>query len=151
MEVAEVLGGGPVAIDTAIFVYFIEEQPSYLSIVEPVFQAIALERIEGVASSLAVLETLVLPYRLGNMGLARRYERILGRSRGLRLIPVATTVLRHAARLRAEWSLKTPDAIHLASAMTSRATSFLTHDRSMPQVPGIRTVLLSELGSASAG
>lgn len=151
MEVTSLFGRGPVAIDTAIFVYFIEEHPSYLPRVEPVFRAIATGEIEATASALTLLETLVLPYRLQNFALARQYERILGRSRGLRLVPVASAVLRQAAKLRASLPLKTPDAIHLASAVSVGAKAFLTHDRQLPGIPGIRTIQLSELTGAVLG
>ncbi len=40
MGLIEELGSGPVALDTAIFIYFIEEHPIYLPLLEPVFQAI---------------------------------------------------------------------------------------------------------------
>jgi hypothetical protein len=29
------LGGGPVGVDTAVFIYFIEEHPQFLPLVEP--------------------------------------------------------------------------------------------------------------------
>jgi predicted nucleic acid-binding protein len=147
VEIAAVLGRGPVAIDTAIFLYFIEEHPAYLPLVEPVFEAIGMGKLSATASSLTILETLVVPLRSGDSTLAHQYEDILAGSRGLRLVPLDTAVLRGAAMLRARLRLKTPDAIHLASALSAKASAFLTHDRSLPEVPGIRTVLLSELST----
>jgi hypothetical protein len=32
------LGRGPVGVDTAIFIYFIEERPQFLPLVEPLFR-----------------------------------------------------------------------------------------------------------------
>ena len=34
------LGRGRVALDTSIFIYFIEEHPVYLPLVEPLFEAL---------------------------------------------------------------------------------------------------------------
>lgn len=50
------LGGGPVALDSSIFIYFIEEHPIYLPVVEPLFEAIDAGELEAVTSSLTLLE-----------------------------------------------------------------------------------------------
>jgi predicted nucleic acid-binding protein len=38
------LGRGPVALDSSIFIYFIEEHPRFLPVVKPVFSSVALLR-----------------------------------------------------------------------------------------------------------
>ena len=40
MGLIDELGAGPVALDTSVFIYFIEEHPQYLPVVEPVFAAV---------------------------------------------------------------------------------------------------------------
>ena len=57
----------PVALDTAIFIYFIEEDVSFLELVKPIFQAIDDGTLQAVTSTLALLEVLVVPYRIGNL------------------------------------------------------------------------------------
>jgi len=42
------LGGGPVGLDTAAFIYFIEEHDDYLPVVDPVFAAIDAGRLPAV-------------------------------------------------------------------------------------------------------
>ena len=79
------LGRGPVALDTVVFIYVIEEHPRFLPLVEPVFAAVDNGHWEAVTSALTLLETLVVPYRAGNASLADRYEGLLTRSRGIRL------------------------------------------------------------------
>lgn len=44
----EDIGAGPVGLDTAVFIYFIEEHPRFLRLVEPVFAALDAGRLEGV-------------------------------------------------------------------------------------------------------
>jgi len=75
------LGRGPVGLDTAVFIYFIEEHPRFLPVVAPVFSAVASARLTAITSGVTLLETLVIPYRSGNTGLAARYEALLTRSR----------------------------------------------------------------------
>ena len=77
------LGRGPVGVDTAIFIYFIEEHPTFLPLVEPLFREADGGRRELVTSALTLLEVLVVPYRSGDHLLAARYEAILTRSRGI--------------------------------------------------------------------
>jgi predicted nucleic acid-binding protein len=132
------LGTGPVGLDSSIFIYFLEENPELLPVVEPVFTAIAGGTITAVTSSLTLLEVLVQPLRRALPALAEEYEQILTQSSGLRLVPLDLRLLRAAAHLRAATQLKTPDAVHIASALMTGCTAFLTNDRRIPEVPGLR-------------
>ena len=148
MGLIDDVGAGPVGLDTAAFIYFVEEHADYLPIVEPLFAAIDAGRCSAVTSSLTLLETLVVPYRAGDLGLAERYEALLSRGRGLRLIAMDTGLLRGAAQLRAALRVKTPDALQLAAALSTRCTSYVTNDRAVPPVAGLRVLQLRDyLGS----
>ena len=139
------IGNGPLALDTVVFIYFIEEHPRFLPVLNPVFAAIDKERLPAVASSLTLLEVLVVPYRAGNMPLAERYEQVLTRSRGLRLIDIDRRQLRAAAQMRAlHASLRTPDAIQVSAALSGGCAVFLTNDRDLPAVPGLRILQLKD-------
>ena len=61
------IGDGPVGLDTVIFIYFIEEDPRFLPLLEPVFVAIDTGALEGVTSDVTLLETLVSPYRTSDI------------------------------------------------------------------------------------
>jgi predicted nucleic acid-binding protein len=64
----------------------------------------------------------------------------------MQLIPISQTVLREAARLRAITpTLRTPDAIHAATAITSGCTEFLTNDRQLRTVANLPVVILDEV------
>jgi predicted nucleic acid-binding protein len=123
------IGRGPVGLDTAVFIYFMEEHPQFLEIIAPVFSAIDRGRWEGVTSGITLLETLVAPYRVGDVSLAERYELLLTRSRGIRLFELDRPLLRAAAQLRAVSGVKTPDALQLAAAIRARCSAYLTNDR----------------------
>ena len=69
------LGVGSVAVDTAIFIYFIEENPRFLPEILPLFKQADQGKRELITSALTLLEVLVVPYRAGNRHLAERYER----------------------------------------------------------------------------
>ncbi len=146
------LGDGPVAVDTALFIYFIEEHPRYLPLVEPLFLEIAQGRLTAVTSAVTLLEVLVIPYRVGDAELARRYEGLLTRSRGLTLIDATRDQLRAAAQLRgARPQMRTPDALQLAAALSARCTALVTNDRQIPPLPGLRVLQLNDYLDAPSG
>ena len=138
------LGDGDVAIDTAVLIYFMEDHPRYGPLVQKLFEDADGGRRSLVTSAIALLEVLVVPYRAANLALASRYEALLTRGRGLRLVDVDRPLLRAAAQLRALCGLGTPDALQVAAALSQRCSVFLTNDRRLPPVPGLRVLQLRD-------
>ena len=136
---------GPVALDTAVFIYFIEGHPSYAPLLQPVFDAIDDFDLPACTSALTLLETLVQPLRKGNQRLAEIYRAYLTGSESLELVELDLPCLRTAAQLRAVHGVKTPDALQLAAAVDCGCTAFLTNDRRLPQLPGLRILCLDDL------
>ena len=75
--------------------------------------------------------------------LANRYDSILTRSRGVRMVDISRDHLRAAGQLRAASGVKVPDALQLVAAMAGGCTVFVTNDRVLPPVPGIRILRLA--------
>lgn len=144
MGLIEALGGGPVGLDTALFIYYIEESPRYLALLEELFGAIDRGQIQAVTSGITLLEVLVVPFRRGDEDLAERYQALLTRSQGLTLRDLDRPLLRTAAGLRATFGMKTPDALQMAAALSTRCSAFLTNDRRLPSVSGMKTLQLED-------
>ena len=144
MGLIEDLGAGPVALDTAVFIYFIEEDERFLPIVEQVFEVIDSGSLLAVTSTMTLLETLVGPIRAGNHRLAKSYEALLSQSRGLHLVDLDRPVVRLGAKIRALAGLKTPDVLQVATALQAECTAFLTNDRQIPSIGEMRTLQLSD-------
>lgn len=144
------LGGKRVALDTAVFIYLIEEHPDFLPLITPLFGEAAAGKREIVTSSVTLLEVLVVPYRAGDLSIAERYEALLTRSRGLRLVEIDRLQLRMAAQLRALYRIRTPDALQLAAALSERCDALLTNDRRMPCLPNLRILQLGEFLEADS-
>lgn len=142
MALIDDVGAGPVGLDTAIFIYFIEEHQRFLPAIAPLFAAAAAGKVELVASALTLLEVLVVPYRADNIELAERYEAVLTRSRGVRTVDLGRDHLRLAAQVRARTGAATPDALQLAASLGTRCSAFVTNNRGLPAVPGLRIVQL---------
>lgn len=95
-----------------------------------------------ITSHLARLECRVKPLRDGNTELLGTYEAFFTRAR-LVVTDVTVDVLERAAELRARHGFKTPDAIHLASAIEAGADAFLTGDTELVKCHEIRVEVVS--------
>jgi predicted nucleic acid-binding protein len=137
------IGEGNVAVDTAIFIYLIEEHPQFLPDILPLFRQADEGKRQLVTSALTLLEVLVVPYRAGNRVLAEKYEALLTRSRGIHVVDVSRDQLRAAAQLRAARRVKTPDALQLVAAISRGCAVFVTNDRRLPTIPGLRVMHLA--------
>ena len=135
---------GIVYLDTQAVIYSVEKHPKYAHALRPLWVAAKGGSLRLVTSELTLLETLVGPFKNGDSILAAAYERLLG-SVDLNMLPVTLAVLREAARLRSSTSLRTPDAIHLATAMIAQCVCCVTNDMAFRKVPGIQVLLIDSL------
>lgn len=136
---------GLVYLDAQVLIYAVEAHPVYAPVVAPLWAAVAAGRVGVVSSQLTVLEYLVLPIRAGNTALVARYDQFV-QAVGVRFAPIAEPILRSAAQLRATIPrLKTPDAIHAATAAAYGASLFLTNDLGFKNVPGLTVELLDDV------
>lgn len=144
MGIIESIGQGPVGLDTCVFIYYIEEHPTYLGIVAQIFEAIAHGQIMAITSGITLLETLVIPLRKKDKRLAEHYQQLLTESDGLTLLELNKDLLYRGALLRAEFGLKTPDALQIAAAQIKKCTAFITNDRRVSNFTGLKILQLSD-------
>ena len=133
-----------VYLDTSVIIYTVEANPIYYSLLQPLWLKFQTGEIDLVTSELTLMETLILPLRNANSALVSDYEQILLSSE-IQLVPITRSVLKAAANLRATTNLKTPDAIHAATALGKGCTLFLTNDSGFRNVPSLPVVILSEV------
>jgi predicted nucleic acid-binding protein len=144
MGLMEVLGDRDVAIDAGPLIYWFENHDELAPVLEPLFAAAERDR-PLVASQLVLLEVLTGPLGKGDHVLADRLERALLHCPCLDLVPISRAVLVRAAELRAEYRVKTPDALHLATALLGGCGAFVTNDRRIPDIEGLRIIRLRDL------
>lgn len=118
---------GLVYVDSQILIYSVERYPNYLNVVSPIWQASRNGSIEVVTSELSVLEVMTGAIKMGDQGMIDMYDELM-QGTEIRLIPVDLQILLNAARLRAETSLRTPDAIHAATASRTNCSTLITND-----------------------
>lgn len=125
------------AFDSSVWIAWIEQKPEFLSLVRPLFEQLGAGRLGTVTSVLGLLEILTGAFRRGDDHLARRTEEALTHMDGSTLMPVTPAVARVAARLRAVHGLRTPDVVHIATAILANAAAFVTMDRRLARVTEI--------------
>jgi predicted nucleic acid-binding protein len=149
MEWIDALRGTVVGVDTAPLIYLIEENSLYLPFVRPFFEAVDRGDFRVVTSILTLTEVLIHPMRHGDHDLADQYRRILLQANQVATVPVSAGIAEEAARLRARHALRTPDAIQLATAIRSGASSFLTNDSRIPGLASLKILVLNQFISTA--
>ncbi len=94
-----------------------------------------------ITSRLSTVECRVKPLRDGQVQLLALFEGFFERDR-LLVADITPSVLDRATELRARFGFKTPDAIHLATAVEHGASAFLTADPVFTRFPDLQVVLV---------
>lgn len=140
--------GGPIYIDANVLIYSVERVRPYVQPLDAFWQDVSARQLPVMTSELTALETLVGPLKAGDAALEALFRQALFASPDLRLMPVSLPVLERAAHLRATLpGLRTPDAIHAATALESACVLLLTNDPAFRRVPGLKVMVLSDLST----
>lgn len=123
-----------VYLDAAPVFYSVETVEPYATRVEGWFSQ---SGVEFVASDLTRLECRVKPLRDGAADLLVEFDLFFEAAVG-EVVPLSKAVIDLATEIRAEYGFRTPDAIHLAAALTARCDVFLTNDHRLDRFPRIR-------------
>lgn len=146
LKLAKLLKGVErIAIDTAPFIYFIEENKSYIDILDILFTKINEGRFTAYTSVVTLIEVITKPIADDNEELVARYSAILTNSAHLSIVDIDSSMAVEVARLRAKYHIKTPDAIQIATGIVNGAKVFITNDANLKRVKEIKVVLLDEL------
>ncbi len=101
MEILNRLKGKLICIDTAPFIYFIENNRRYSKFLGELFFRVDEGKIRVVTSTITLLEVLVHPYRNKRPDLAEHYEEMLTGSAGVHLVSIDSEIANEAAEIRA--------------------------------------------------
>jgi len=133
-----------IAIDTNAFIYLMEKHPIYFDVVRELFNAVEIGKVYAVSSVLLITEVLTKPLKDGNKGLADRYLAFVSTFPNLGLREIDQNVSLKAAKLRARYGFKTPDALFLATAIEEKAEAFITNDVRLQGIETLEIMLLND-------
>jgi predicted nucleic acid-binding protein len=123
-----------VTVDSAPIIYFLENHPRLAGRYAPFFDAEAEGRLRIAVSTITLAEVLTGPLRYDNELLAEQYRKALS---GWEVVPVSEEIAVAAARFRATYQLRLPDAIQLATTVETGSVALITHDRDFSRVADI--------------
>ena len=135
---------GPVYLDANGFIYSVERVEPYRTLLEPLWLQARAGEFDVASSDITVLETLVKPLREGDT-VVEMLIRSMFDAHEVSLITATRELWEDAARIRADTGLKTPDALHAATALSIDCTLFITNDTDFRRVDGLPVVVLEDL------
>jgi predicted nucleic acid-binding protein len=134
LEVDSLPSGALLLIDSAPIIYVLEGHSKFAKRFDQLFVRHALGEFELAVTTVTLSEVLSGPLSAGEEVLAKRYRAVL---EAWRVVDLTCDVAESAARVRAKYRLKLPDAIQVASALTINAHALVTHDRDFAKVRGL--------------
>ena len=134
-----------IALDTSIFIYQLEANERYLALTDGIFAWLERPGSEAVTSTITMTELLVQPYRQSDEQRVDEFYALLSTFPNLDWIAPNLEVADLAARFRALYRLRTPDALQAATAIHCGATLFVTNDAVFERVDRFDALILDRL------
>lgn len=131
-----------VGLDTSIFIYHLESNPSYLALTTELLGMVRDGEVSAATSAITLMEIDVRPLQLGRADVADEYEVLISRFPNLRLYEVSIPIARIAAELRAKYRLRPADALQVATALHFDATLFVSNDDKLKAAANEITMLM---------
>ena len=144
MGLREKLRGKRVYFDANIFIYLMEGLPAFQAQMAEIRACLLNDKTDFVTSELTLCEVLVLPFRQNDTQLVAQYRQLIEDSGAFDLLATNRETYIRASLYRAQFRMKTPDAVHMASAVEAGCTVFVTADRGMKGPKGMEILGLGE-------
>ena len=132
-------------IDTAPFIYYIEEYEKYIEVVDTLFSYISRGHITAYTSYITLIEVLTKPIEEKDKRLVCKYEDLLTNSKSLILADIDKNIAVESAKLRVKYRIKIPDAIQVASGMVNGVNAFITNDCNLKKIKEIKVIVLDDI------
>lgn len=134
-----------IAIDSSCFIYHIEKNTKYIELTRIIFnELLPKTSVQAIGSTIIIAEILTKPYKLNRPDLAVAYKTLIPTIPNLYLYAPDERICDRAARLRSKYNFRTPDAIHIATAVEENAAAIIGNDKRWKRVKEIKTIVLED-------
>ena len=137
--------GRRTCLDANLYIYALEGVETHRAAVAGLLAAIDRQAVSVVASELLFTELLPRPMKDGRQDLVERCLELFSRTPRIHLVPVDRRVILRSVHLRADFGLRSMDALHLATALVHDCETFITNDRRLARVDRLRVLTLHDL------
>lgn len=142
--VKKIAGHTVIGLDACFFIYQLEDHPTYADLCSPILDLLEDGKVEAVTSSITLSEILAHPYKLHKIQEVFEIDQAIRNIPNLSIIPVDAGEARLAAYFRGKQSMRLPDCIHLACAVSREAEVFITNDHRLTPLGNIEVIYLSD-------
>lgn len=137
--------GRLIGIDTSTLIYLLEEHPTHATKARRLFERIEKGSLKAIFSIVGMIELLTGVKKKGKKDLAQDYKLLLSHLPNFDIYSIDETIVDVASDLRVKYGIRTPDAIHMATAIAKGAALFVTNDRALKKVKEIKIISLNDL------
>ena len=134
-------------LDANLYIYAFEGIETYRTRMVELLAAIDRQGVSVVASELLFTELLPRPMKDGRRDLVERYLELFRSTPRIHLVPVERRVILRSVHLRADFGLRSMDALHLATALVHDCETFVTNDQRLARVDRPRVPTLHDLNA----
>ena len=138
------MAGRRVYIDTNIFIFFLQRDERYFSVVAPIIQACSSRRIFGVTGDLVLAEVMVHPYRSRDATVIAQFRSFFGQKNFLSIAAHEARFFDEASMIAGQKRMRLIDAIHYRTAVQAGCQFFLTHDRGIPSSDSMEVIRIGD-------
>jgi predicted nucleic acid-binding protein len=136
-----------IALDSNLLIYLFEVGGPEAVAVQRLLDAAEAGGVSIVIASLALAEISVYPAAIDNAVMADRYADAIDSVPRLDVVPLTAAIAIDAGLLRGRYGQSLPDAIHVATALRTGATAFVTNDRRLRTLARLEVVQLADLAT----
>lgn len=134
-----------IGIDTMVFIYLLEDNPIFAEICGKILEEIEFGNVKGITSVITLLEIMVKPKKEDKLAIANDYQIIISNFPNLDVVDVDKEISNISSTLRANYNIKTPDAIQIATCISRGGTAFFTNDSILKKVKEVEVVILKDI------
>ncbi|MBI2591446.1 MAG: type II toxin-antitoxin system VapC family toxin [Candidatus Brennerbacteria bacterium] len=133
-----------IGLDSMAYIYLLEEHPKLSILAENIFERAENNKLTIISSVLILIEVLTGFRKSKEQDLEKKFQQIINEFSSLEIYNVDQNLVNLIVDLRANYNLKTPDAIHLATAIEHGADIFITNDRQLKKVKEINILYIGD-------
>ena len=132
-----------ISLDSNIILYYLHQDKNFGK--QSFDLLAAIKNKNKVISTLIYAESFVYIFEQNDESLEKKQLKALEKIPKLQIVAPTKKICLLAAQLRAAYRLKTPDAIHLATAIDSDCDVFITNDGNLKKVQEITVLTLRDI------
>ncbi len=133
-----------IGLDSAGFIYFLEDNHRFGVLSEVVFELAEKNKLVIISSILVLVEVLTGYRKANDDASEREFKQMMREFPNIETYDLNYNLIDRIIDLRTKYNIKTPDAIHIATAIENKADAFITNDKGLRKIKEIKVVYLKD-------